>query len=118
MAWLPSSLSTHHDASYPASRKTRFQVLVRLSWTGFPPVGLQRKVSNSPHAHYPPFPSLLGTILFSVTDLSSDVKPGGEGFGEALCGFADGQAVVGGPEIKGVALGLALGMEAAEHAFA
>ncbi len=33
------SLSTHHDASYPAPRKTRFQVLVRLSWTGFNPQG-------------------------------------------------------------------------------
>ncbi len=41
MAWLPSSLSTLRSAGYPTPRKTRFQVLVRLSWTGFPPAGLR-----------------------------------------------------------------------------
>jgi len=52
------------------------------------------------------------------TSLLGDVKPWGEGRGEALGGLAEGQAVIGGPGIERVALGLALGMEAAEHAFA
>ena len=43
---------------------------------------------------------------------------GGEGAGQAFRGLADGQVVIGGPEIEGVALGLALGMEAAEDTFA
>jgi hypothetical protein len=43
---------------------------------------------------------------------------GGEDLGEAFRGLADGQAVIGGPEVERVALGLALGMEAAEDAFA
>jgi hypothetical protein len=41
---------------------------------------------------------------------------GGEGRGEAFRGLPEGQPVIGGPEIEGVSLGLALGMEAAEHA--
>jgi hypothetical protein len=55
IAWLPGSLSTHHDGGYPTPRKTRFQVLVRLSWTGFPPAGLLQKVSSSHHVRFPPF---------------------------------------------------------------
>ncbi len=39
IAWLSGSLSTLRDVSCPSPRKTRFQVLVRLSWTGFYPQG-------------------------------------------------------------------------------
>jgi len=39
IARLSGSLSTLHKVGYPSSRKTRFQVLVRLSWTGFYPQG-------------------------------------------------------------------------------
>jgi len=46
-------------------------------------------------------------------ELESRAFCSGEGGGEALGGLTDGQAVVSGPEIKGVALGLTLGMEAA-----
>ena len=37
IAWLSDSLSTLRSAGYPTPRKTRFQLLVRLCWTGFPP---------------------------------------------------------------------------------
>ena len=39
IAWLSGSLSTYHGVGCPSPRKTRFQVLVRLSWTGFHPQG-------------------------------------------------------------------------------
>jgi hypothetical protein len=31
---------------FPPTRKAGFQVLVRLSWAGFPPTGLHKKVST------------------------------------------------------------------------
>ena len=34
IAWPSSSLSTLRRVDHPTQRKTRFQVLVRLSWTG------------------------------------------------------------------------------------
>ncbi len=37
IAWLSNSLSTLRSEGYPAPRKTRFQLLVRLYWTGFSP---------------------------------------------------------------------------------
>ena len=37
IAWLSNSLSTLRSESYPAPRKTRFQLLVRLYWTGLSP---------------------------------------------------------------------------------
>jgi len=37
IAWLSNSLSTLRSEGYPAPRKTRFQLLVRLYWTGFAP---------------------------------------------------------------------------------
>ena len=37
IAWLSDSLSTLRRAGYPTPRKTRFQLLVRLYWTGFSP---------------------------------------------------------------------------------
>jgi hypothetical protein len=43
---------------------------------------------------------------------------GGEGLGEVLRSLAQRQTVMGGPEIQRVALGLALGVEAAEKALA
>ena len=43
---------------------------------------------------------------------------GGEHSGQAFRGRTDGQVVIGGPQIKRVALGLALRMEAAEEALA
>ncbi len=46
-----------------------------------------------------------------MTNLSNVVRPGDEGFGKALCGLADVQAVVEGPEIKGVTLRPAPGTE-------
>jgi len=41
ITWLPGSLSTYHGAVTRWPRKTRFQVLVRLSWTGLVPAGLR-----------------------------------------------------------------------------
>jgi hypothetical protein len=44
---------------FPPTRKAGFQVLGRLSWAGFPPAGLQQKVST----HFSGLSSkLLGTI--------------------------------------------------------
>lgn len=43
----------------PATGKARSQVLVRLSWTGFPPARFLRKVSSSLHVRHPPFPGFL-----------------------------------------------------------
>ena len=37
IAWLSDSLSTLRRAGHPTPRKTRFQLLVRLYWTGFSP---------------------------------------------------------------------------------
>ncbi len=37
IAWLSDSLSTLRQVRYLPQRKTRFQLLVRLYWTGFPP---------------------------------------------------------------------------------
>jgi len=37
IAWLSNLLSTLRSEGYPAPRKTRFQLLVRLYWTGFAP---------------------------------------------------------------------------------
>ncbi len=42
IAWPSSSLSTLRRVDHPTQRKTRFQVLVRLSWTGL----LTRKVPS------------------------------------------------------------------------
>ena len=46
IAWLSDSLSTLRRAGRPVRRKTRFQPLVRRYWTGFPPAGFRRKVSE------------------------------------------------------------------------
>jgi hypothetical protein len=43
IAWLSGSLSTYHEWIARTSRKTGFQVLVRLSWAGFYPQGLCRR---------------------------------------------------------------------------
>src|SRR5262249_5967010 len=49
IAGLSDSLSTLRRLGYPSRRKTRIQPLVRRYWTGFPPAGLQRKVSEYRH---------------------------------------------------------------------
>jgi len=46
IAWLSGSLSTHHDVGRPSPRKTRSQVLVKLSWTGFHPQGSDNKFQS------------------------------------------------------------------------
>ena len=50
---------TYHKYRLPSTGKAGFQVLVRLSCTGFPPAGLLQKVSNSRHVCFPPFPGFL-----------------------------------------------------------
>ncbi len=42
----------------PSPRKTRFQVLVRLSWAGFHPQGSDKRFQLT-SCSYPPFPSFL-----------------------------------------------------------
>lgn len=39
IAWLSGWPPTYHDVGFPSPRKAGFQVLVRLSWTGFHPQG-------------------------------------------------------------------------------
>ncbi len=58
IAWLSDWLSTLRSTGYPAPRKTRFQLLVRLYWTGFPPAGSLRKVSKLLPYISSPFPKL------------------------------------------------------------
>ncbi len=50
---------TYHKYRLPSTGKAGFQVLVRLSCTGFPPAGVLQKVSNSRHVCFPPFPGFL-----------------------------------------------------------
>ena len=53
---------TYHKYRLPSTGKAGFQVLVRLSCTGFPPAGVLQKVSNSRHVCFPPFPGFSDTI--------------------------------------------------------
>jgi hypothetical protein len=46
IAWLSGSPPTYHDVGYPSPRKAGFQVLVRLSWTGFHPQGSCKRFST------------------------------------------------------------------------
>ena len=46
IAWLSGSPPTYHDVGYPSPRKAGFQVLVRLSWTGFHPQGSDKRFST------------------------------------------------------------------------
>jgi len=46
IAWLSGWPPTYHDAGCPSPRKARFQVLVRLSWTGFYPQGSCERFST------------------------------------------------------------------------
>ncbi len=50
IAWLSDSLSTLRSASYPAPRKTRFQLLVRLYWTGFLEIGIEKGPTRGPES--------------------------------------------------------------------
>ena len=50
-------------------RKTRSQPLVRRYWTGFPPAGFLRKVSNLFPYISSPFPKLLGAIPVSSSQI-------------------------------------------------
>ena len=59
IAWRSGSLSTLRRLGYPVRRKTRFQPLVRRYWTGFPPAGSLRKVSECFLHLNPPLPSFL-----------------------------------------------------------
>ena len=43
IAWLSGSPPTYHDVGYPSPRKTGFQVLVKLFWTGFHPQGSDKR---------------------------------------------------------------------------
>lgn len=46
IAWLSGWRPTYHDVGYPSPRKARFQVLVRLSRTGFHPQGSDERFST------------------------------------------------------------------------
>jgi hypothetical protein len=46
IAWLSGWLPTYYDVGYPSPHKARFQVLVRLSWTGFHPQGSDKRFST------------------------------------------------------------------------
>ena len=46
IAWLSGSPPTCHDVGYPSPRKTGFQALVKLSWTGFHPQSSYKRFST------------------------------------------------------------------------
>ena len=46
LAWLSGLRPTFHDVGCPSPRKTRFQALVKLSWTGFHPQGSDNRFQS------------------------------------------------------------------------
>lgn len=66
IAWLPGSRPTYHEVGCPSPRKTRFQVLVRLSWAGFHPQGSCKRFPT----HF-----MLVFLLFQACLAQSPVHP-------------------------------------------
>jgi hypothetical protein len=59
MAWLSGSLPTYHDVGYPSPRKGSLPGAGQALLGGLLPAEFLRKVFNSPHVRWPPFPSFL-----------------------------------------------------------
>ena len=81
IAWLSGSLSTFRGVGYPSPRKTRFQVLVRLSWAGFHPQGSDKRFST-----HLMFVVLLFQASWHNPPFSARSRRGGRGKGDWLRG--------------------------------
>jgi hypothetical protein len=72
IARLSDSLPTYHAVGCPPTRKARFQVLVRLSWTGFYPQGSNKRFQFT-SCVLPPFPSFLAQRT-TIIHLAANVR--------------------------------------------